>query len=90
MADGSPAKRDFTNTQLSLALQEVEALRRAGHRHVSISSENPNSIGKPGVDAIKNGKTPDGHSYDWSKAGRAGAIKQSSDAIPTNENAKNF
>ncbi|OYX96529.1 MAG: hypothetical protein B7Y74_00955, partial [Novosphingobium sp. 35-62-5] len=25
-----------------------------------------------GVDAVTDGKTPDGHDYDWSKAGRAG------------------
>jgi hypothetical protein len=29
-------------------------------------------VGKPGVDAVVDGKTPDGHDYEWSKAGRAG------------------
>lgn len=35
-------------------------------------AEDPNQVGKPGVDAVAEGKTPDGHVYDWSKADRAG------------------
>jgi hypothetical protein len=37
-----------------------------------MASENAQSVGRPGVDAVVNGKTPDGHDYDWSKADRAG------------------
>jgi hypothetical protein len=35
-------------------------------------AEDPSHVGKPGVDAVVDGKTPDGQDYDWSKAGRAG------------------
>ena len=44
---------------------------------VTMVSQNPMSVGKPGVDAVVNGKTPDGHDYTWSKAGRAGRMKKS-------------
>jgi hypothetical protein len=30
-------------------------------------SEDPNSVGKPGVDEIVNGKLPDGTNYEWKK-----------------------
>ena len=54
------------------ALQITKEQREAGHHFVTMASENPQHVGKPGVDTIANGKTPDGHEYDWSKSGRAG------------------
>jgi len=45
-------------------------LRMLGRSHVCISSELGDSIGKPGVTSIKDGKTPDGHIYEWSKKQR--------------------
>jgi len=57
---GQPQKQDETSLQVALRLVE----------------DNPNHVGKPGVAAVENGKTPDGHDYDWSKATRAGAIKR--------------
>ena len=39
---------------------------------MTLVAEDPNQVGKPGVDAVVNGHTPDGHVYEWSKAGRAG------------------
>ncbi|MDH1676282.1 hypothetical protein ABE607_02020 [Comamonas aquatica] len=30
----------------------------------------------PGRAAVENGRTPDGEPYDWSKAGRAGAVRR--------------
>lgn len=52
---------------MGLALKKVEALRRSGMRHVNISSENSDQVGKPGVDSIVDGKTPSGHDYTWKK-----------------------
>ncbi len=55
---------------LGPALKEVEQLRRAGMRHVCISSDNLQSVGKPGVDGVEDGKTPDGQAYGWTKRRR--------------------
>jgi hypothetical protein len=57
---------------LANALALVKEKRNAGHSFVTMVAEDPNQVGKPGVDAVENGKTPDGQDYDWSKAGRAG------------------
>lgn len=57
---------------LQSVLVQVQHLRDSGMRHVTISVENSNSVGKPGVDAVQNGQCPDGEKYEWSKAHRAG------------------
>lgn len=59
--------RSFKAEELLAALKFCEDLRGAGISHVSLSSENPNSVGKPGVDSIVDGKTPDGQEYTWMK-----------------------
>ena len=55
----------------------AELRKEPQNQFVTIVSQNSNSVGKPGVAAVENGKTPDGHAYDWSKAGRAGKSKRS-------------
>jgi len=57
---------------LTKALAIVKEKRDAGYSFVTMVAEDPRQVGKPGVDAIVDGKTPDGHDYEWSKAGRAG------------------
>ena len=57
---------------LTNALALVKEKRDAGYGFVTMVAEDPRQVGKPGVDAVVDGKTPDGHDYDWSKAGRAG------------------
>jgi len=52
------------------ALKLMEVKRKEGMRHVSMSVENSDSVGQPGVDSIVDGKTPDGHAYEWSKQHR--------------------
>lgn len=52
------------------ALALMEAKRREGARFVCWASESDDLVGKPGVDAVEGGKTPDGHAYEWSKAHR--------------------
>lgn len=59
--------KEFGDLELTDALSFCQRLRNGGARHVTLSSENPNSIGKPGVDSIQDGKTPDGHDYTWKK-----------------------
>ncbi len=62
--------RAFTDGELLAALKFAEFQRTAGMRHVSLSSELAEQVGKPGVSAVEEGKTPDGHAYDWSKKHR--------------------
>lgn len=62
----------FADDELKAALDWVESRRRAGMAHVSLSTDFSHHVGKPGVAAVEDGKTPDGQAYEWSKAGRAG------------------
>lgn len=53
---------------LTDALKTMESLRNQPEaKHVAMCSENANSVGKPGVDCVKDGKTPDGVEYTWVK-----------------------
>ena len=45
---------------LDEALKWANELRANGNRFVTIASENPNSVGRPGVDSIEDGQLPDG------------------------------
>ena len=52
-------------------LEMVEALTRANHMrnigraYVAMVGELPNQVGKMGVDAVKDGKLPNGEAYTW-------------------------
>ena len=61
---------------LSEALEHTEGFRKLGMTFVTMVSENPNSVGKAGVDEIKDGVCPDGVAYDWNKASRIGRTKK--------------
>ena len=52
---------------LTDALAECKILRECGRTFVTMVSSLENSIGKPGVDEIKDGVLPDGNTYDWKK-----------------------
>lgn len=67
---------ELDTNPVGTALTLLEDLRKQGMRHVCMSVENQDSVGKPGVDTIANGKTPDGEVYDWSKQHRAGATRR--------------
>jgi len=49
------------------AIKACETYRQSGKTFVTMVQENPNQVGKMGVDSIINGKTPDGENYDWKK-----------------------
>lgn len=53
--------RELSSLELLPALALAEQLRKAGHRHVSISSAYENLVGKVGVSDV----LPEG--YDWKK-----------------------
>jgi hypothetical protein len=62
--------------ELSDALYAAKTYREQGMTFVTMVSENPNSVGKAGVDEIINGACPDGVEYDWNKSSRIGATKR--------------
>ncbi|WP_327575103.1 hypothetical protein [Roseateles sp.] len=75
-AAARPSCQEFSGLQLTQALACAEEKRREGRRHVSISTELEESVGRPGVAAVEAGRTPDGQAYDWSKADRAGKARR--------------
>ncbi len=68
------------------ALQITKEKRDAGYTFVTMANENPQHVGKQGVDTIVDGKTPDGHAYEWSKAGRAGTPRRKDQIITKKDN----
>ena len=63
--DNAPFAEMFDD--MATALSATEFHRSLGRTFVTMVSENPNSVGKPGVDAVVDGKTPDGEDYTWMK-----------------------
>lgn len=63
---------------LTEALRHTEGFRKLGMTFVTMVAEDPNQVGKPGVDSIVDGVCPDGVKYDWNKASRIGATKRGS------------
>lgn len=53
--------------EMTKALDRMQHLRTIGRTFVGMVVENPDSVGKPGVDSIVDGKCPDGGVYDWMK-----------------------
>jgi hypothetical protein len=53
---------------MTAALNRMAELRKdSENEFVGFVSQDANSVGKPGVDSIVDGKTPDGHPYTWMK-----------------------
>jgi hypothetical protein len=57
---------------LTLAMNYAKTL----DKFVTIKGNEFEVVGKFGVDAVKDGKTPDGVVYDWNKASRIGRVKK--------------
>lgn len=72
LRDNCPMVDYFGDAELGQALTKAAELRQSGFKHVCISSEPGNLVGKIGVDSVNDGLLPDGKSYEWSKAHRAG------------------
>ena len=68
-------------TLLTQALAIVKAKRDAGYSFVTMVAEDPQHVGKPGVDSVVDGKTPDGEDYEWSKSGRAGKPRRNDKVV---------
>jgi hypothetical protein len=59
-----------------ITLNEAMAFAKAVNVFVTIKGPEFEVVGMFGVDAVKNGKCPDGVTYDWNKASRIGATKR--------------
>lgn len=68
--DGRAGHEALGASQLVDALRLAEQRRAQGMRHVCLSSELPDSVGAPGVDAVEGGRLPDGHRYEFDKRHR--------------------
>ena len=86
MDNGQPASA--THTDLNAALRHTELHRRQGMRFVTMCSESRDQVGKAGVAAVEDGKTPDGEDYTWSKAHRAGGTRGVPHSIIDNKSNK--
>ena len=63
-----PKHHVFSDIQLTDALALCHRKRQEPHvSHVCISSQSDLQVGKMGVDAVEDGKTPDGEAYTWMK-----------------------
>ena len=60
---GEAGSSDYED--LAQALSYSAQLREDGNTFVTMVSENPNSVGKPGVDSVIDGKLPNGDVYEW-------------------------
>lgn len=73
----------YDDKQMSEALKQCQLLRAdLSNAHVTISSELRDMVGPVGVNAVEDGRTPDGHAYEWSKAGRAGKSRKNANEPP--------
>jgi hypothetical protein len=59
-----------------ITLNEALAFAKAVDVFVTIKGPDFEVVGRFGVDAISNGKCPDGIDYDWNKASRIGRVKR--------------
>lgn len=72
-----PKSKLFQTSQFNESLKFTNDLRKRQETErdvafVTMTSEHPDSVGKLGVDAVEDGRTPDGHEYEWTKKHRGG------------------
>ena len=59
-----------------MTLTEAMHTAKVMNEFVTITGPEFEVVGMFGVDAIKDGKCPDGVAYDWNKASRIGRVKK--------------
>ena len=62
---GSARSEEFVD--MAVALKHTQMLRSENFRFVTMASENSDQVGKMGVDAVVDGKLPNGTDYTWKK-----------------------
>jgi hypothetical protein len=63
-------------TFIVLTLDEAMHTAKIMNEFVTIRSKDFEVCGMFGVDSVKDGKCPDGVTYDWNKASRIGRVKK--------------
>ena len=63
--DGQARSEDYI--RMTEALTRVNHMRTIGMAYVAMVGENPNQVGKMGVDSVQDGKLPNGEDYTWKK-----------------------
>ena len=67
-SNGEAKNEYFQDNEMTKALNFMNELRKDdSNQFVTYCSQNANSVGKPGVDTVKDGKLPDGSAYTWMK-----------------------
>lgn len=61
--NGDACSEDYA--EMIEALTQANHLRNIGRAYVAMVSENPNQVGRMGVDAVKDGRLPSGEDYTW-------------------------
>lgn len=61
--DGQACSEEYL--EMIEALTQANHLRTIGRLYVAMVGENPNQVGKMGVDSVENGKLPTGENYTW-------------------------
>jgi len=64
--------KDAEFVDLASAMNHAKLL----NEFVTIVGPDFEICGMFGVDSVKEGKTPDGHAYEWNKASRIGRVKK--------------
>lgn len=61
--NGQACSEDYI--EMVEALTQANHLRSIGRAYVTMVGENPNQVGKMGVDSVEDGKLPSGEEYTW-------------------------
>lgn len=61
--DGQARSEDYV--EMIEALTRSNHMRTIGYSYVAMVSENPNQVGKMGVDSVEDSKLPNGKDYTW-------------------------
>jgi hypothetical protein len=61
--DGAARSKDYL--EMTEALTEANRMRTIGMAYVAMVGEDPNQVGKMGVDSVEDGKLPNGEAYTW-------------------------
>ena len=62
---GDGAARSEEYLEMVEALTRANHMRTIGRAYVARVGENPNQVGRMGVDAVVDGKLPSGEDYTW-------------------------
>jgi len=64
-SDGQACSQDYA--EMVDALTQANHLRNIGRAYVAMVGDNPNQVGRMGVDSVEDGKLPNGDDYVWAK-----------------------